>query len=158
MSSEVLLAEVKRWFYAQESDGFAEEAFAFADQHTDFFEAARSYFDMGGEEHRLDWTELHQSFVADFSGRLEAFLALQRSDLEGLSAAFEAADLGDDPQAAVMVQLMLNMADYEPWLNSMLALVEERRKEAADACGSETCPELPPAEPAESADDLDAFM
>ncbi|CAE7605133.1 unnamed protein product, partial [Symbiodinium sp. CCMP2456] len=136
MASEVLLAEVKRWFYAQ--DGFADEAFAFADQHADFFEAARNYFDMGGEEHRLDWTELHQAFVADFSGRLEAFLALQGSGLEGLSAAFEAVDLGDDPQAAVMVQLMLNMADYEPWLQSMLTLVEERRKEAADASGSET--------------------
>ncbi|CAE7845368.1 unnamed protein product, partial [Symbiodinium microadriaticum] len=155
MVSEVLLAEVKRWFYAQ--DGFADEAFAFADQHADFFEAARNYFDMGGEEHRLDWTELHQTFLADFSGRLEAFLALRGSDLEGLGAAVEAADLGDDPQAAVMVQLMLNMADYEPWLQSMLTLVEERRKEAADASGSETGPE-PPAEPAQSADDLDAFI
>ena len=35
-------------------------------------QAAKYYLDNGGEDHPLDWTELHQRFVSQFEGRLEA--------------------------------------------------------------------------------------
>ncbi|CAJ1448978.1 unnamed protein product [Effrenium voratum] len=120
-----LLREVKAWFWAQ--DGFADEAFAFAEHHADFFQAAKQYLERGGEEHPLDWTQLHQRFVAQFEGRLEAFLALRGADLEGFRAALECAH--DDAEADVMVELMLSMSDYQPWLKSMLALADERQKD-----------------------------
>ncbi|CAJ1364810.1 unnamed protein product, partial [Effrenium voratum] len=115
-------------------DGFADEAFAFAELYADFFQAAKQYLERGGEEHPLDWTQLHQRFVAQFEGRLEAFLALRGADLEGFRAALECAH--DDAEADVMVELMLSMSDYQPWLKSMLALADERQKDHDESAPS----------------------
>eukprot|EP00435_Cladocopium_sp_Y103_P045697 s1622_g13.t1 len=145
-----LLQQLKDWFWAQ--DGFADDAFAFAEHYADFFQAAKYYLDNGGEEHPLDWKELHQHFLAQFEGRLEAFLASRGSDLEGLQAALQSTELESDEQAKVMLELMLNISDYQPWLKSMLSLADERNR-------GETVhedPEPPDQGCEDSGDDLDA--
>ncbi|CAE8735652.1 unnamed protein product, partial [Polarella glacialis] len=89
-----LLEELKAWFWEQ--DGFAGDVFAFAEQHSEFFEAAKQYLDSGGQEHPLDWTQLHQQFVMQFESRLEEFLASQGTRLEGLREALASAEQTGD--------------------------------------------------------------
>mmetsp|Transcript_37928 Transcript_37928/g.80609 ORF Transcript_37928/g.80609 Transcript_37928/m.80609 type:complete len:161 (-) Transcript_37928:106-588(-) len=126
---EELLTDLKAWFWEQ--DGFAGEVYAFADQHADFFESVRQYFEAGGHEHPLDWTQLHQQFADHFGGHLEAFLASRGCGLEVVQEALTLARERGDEEAAVMVDVMLSIADYQPWLRSMLALALERTSEAA---------------------------
>eukprot|EP00928_Gymnodinium_smaydae_P022096 TRINITY_DN18667_c0_g1_i1.p1 TRINITY_DN18667_c0_g1~~TRINITY_DN18667_c0_g1_i1.p1 ORF type:complete len:184 (-),score=43.99 TRINITY_DN18667_c0_g1_i1:315-866(-) len=128
-----LLASLKEWFWLQ--DGFGDRVFAFAEEHADFFESVRQFFDAGGEEHPLEWTQFHAQFVTQFEAELADFLSSIGWTIEGAQAAMQAAEEagGADREAHVMVDVMLSIADYRLWLQSMLKLAAERAKEDAEA-------------------------
>mmetsp|Transcript_90535 Transcript_90535/g.156556 ORF Transcript_90535/g.156556 Transcript_90535/m.156556 type:complete len:167 (-) Transcript_90535:2-502(-) len=157
-----LLAVLKAWFWEQ--DGFANEVFVFAEHNSAFFEAAQVYFDSGGQEHPLNWTLFHQQFVAQFEGRLLAFLASHGWDLNGLREALASVELAEDAEADVMLDIMLSMTDYEPWLKSMLALERKRAVDVAEAATEGPTSsglhgaEVVEKESAPACDDCEAFM
>eukprot|EP00927_Polykrikos_kofoidii_P074693 TRINITY_DN70714_c0_g1_i1.p1 TRINITY_DN70714_c0_g1~~TRINITY_DN70714_c0_g1_i1.p1 ORF type:complete len:203 (+),score=45.95 TRINITY_DN70714_c0_g1_i1:117-725(+) len=131
-SSELLKA-LKAWFW--EADGFAGEIYSFAELHAVTFQMAVEYFDGGGQEHNLSYTQLHQEFRQRFEIPLEAFLSSHRATMHDMREAFAGA--AEDREADVMVAVLLSMADYEPWFRAMLALAREQVQEQQDRAVTE---------------------
>mmetsp|Transcript_128721 Transcript_128721/g.223248 ORF Transcript_128721/g.223248 Transcript_128721/m.223248 type:complete len:167 (-) Transcript_128721:108-608(-) len=109
-------------FFWQEG-GFEPEVRKFAWDHRALFEDIAEQLASGNEEHDLDWTILHQHFVRKFEGKIAQFLAAYGATLWDLQTVFQVAQESGDTDAVIIINVMMSMVDYIPWLNSMIHAV-----------------------------------
>mmetsp|Transcript_45688 Transcript_45688/g.126794 ORF Transcript_45688/g.126794 Transcript_45688/m.126794 type:complete len:183 (-) Transcript_45688:251-799(-) len=114
---EQVVEAVRLWFMETEMQQLFNDAAAFADANCEVF-------DVQQDEHKLEYTALHQQYQAFFEAKLNAFLASIGHTSESFQVAFEKM-VKKNGGAKTMAELMWCCLDYEFFCQIMV----ERKKE-----------------------------
>ena len=100
-------------FSSDENDDFAEIFERFANENADVI-------DLEAEELKLEYTELHQEFVAIFEEQIEGFIEAQGATVPQFYAILrEAADRDPNSNESLLGQIMYATCDFDVFMMMM---------------------------------------
>jgi hypothetical protein len=122
-SDSELINSVKSFFY--ENDDFAEIFEVFAEENCDTI-------DLDEAENKLEYTELHEEFVALFEKQLEGFIEQQgRTVMEFFRILKESQEKDFDSDESIFGQIMLATCDFDVFMVMMQETKRRKDKRAS---------------------------
>ena len=122
-SDSELINSVKSFFY--ENDDFAEIFEVFAEENCDTI-------DLDEAENKLEYTELHEEFVALFEKQLEGFIEQQgRTVMEFFRILKESQEKDCDSDESIFGQIMLATCDFDVFMVMMQETKRRKDKRAS---------------------------